>query len=66
MTLMQILTQRFHSCAVCLCYSSSFCAIFPNGRFLLDVDRGSLSLPVCCKSLQYQRQDEGFTWIFMG
>ena len=43
-----------------------FCAIFPNGRFLLDVDGGSLFLPVCCKSLQYQRQDEGFTWIFMG
>ena len=55
MTLMQILTQRFHSCAVRLCYSSSFCAIFPNGRFLLDVDRGSLSLPVCCKSLQHRR-----------
>ena len=32
--------------------SSSPDSIFPYGGFLLDVNRGNLSLLVCCQSLQ--------------
>ena len=35
-----------------LCNSSSPDSIFPYGGFLLDVNRGNLSLLVCCQSLQ--------------
>ena len=38
-------------CAGCVCHSSSYYAVFSDGRFLLDAGRGNLSLPVCCKSL---------------
>ena len=35
----------------CLCYNSSSDAVFLDGRFLLDADRGNLSLPLRCESL---------------
>ena len=37
----------------CLCYSSSSDAVFLDGRFLLDADRGNLSLPLRRESLQH-------------
>ena len=37
----------------CLCYSSSSDAVFLDGRFLLDADRGNLSLLLRCESLQH-------------
>ena len=37
----------------CLCYSSSSDAVFLDGRFLLDTDRGNLSLPLRRESLQH-------------
>ena len=37
----------------CLCYSSSSDAVFLDGRFLLDADRGNLFLLLPCKSLQH-------------
>ena len=47
----KILLFSLRICAGCLCHSSSFYAVFSDGRFLLDAGRGNLSLPVCCKSL---------------
>ena len=41
----------------CLCYSSSSDAVFLDGCFLLDADRGNLSLPLRRESLQHQHQD---------
>ena len=35
----------------CLCYNSGSNAVFLDGRFLLDADRGNLSLPLRCESL---------------
>ena len=37
----------------CLCYNSSSDAVFLDGRFLLDADRGNLSLLLRCESLQH-------------
>ena len=36
-----------------LCYNSSSDAVFLDGRFLLDADRGNLSLLLRCESLQH-------------
>ena len=41
----------FFSLAGSLCPSSSFHAVFPDGRFLLDAGGGNLFLSVCCESL---------------
>ncbi|XP_066022935.1 uncharacterized protein [Pocillopora verrucosa] len=35
----------------CPCYNSGSNAVFLDGRFLLDADRGNLSLPLRCESL---------------
>ena len=37
----------------CLCYNSSSDAVFLDGCFLLDADRGNLSLLLRCESLQH-------------
>ena len=50
----------------CLCYNSSSDAVFLDGCFLLDADRGNLSLLLCCKSLQHQHQDEHVSRHLMG
>ena len=47
----KILLFSLRICAGCVCHSSSYYAVFSDGRFLLDAGRGNLSLPVCCKSL---------------
>ena len=36
-----------------LCYNSSSDALFLDGRFLLDANRGNISLPLRCESLQH-------------
>ena len=50
----------------CLCYNSSSDAVFLHGRFLLDADRGNLSLLLCCESLQHQHQDAHVSRHLMG
>ena len=47
----KILLFSLRICAGCVCHSSSYYAVFSDGRFLLDAGRGNLSLSVCCKSL---------------
>ena len=50
----------------CLCYNSSSDAVFLDGRFLLDADRGNISLPFRCESLQHQQQDVHVSRHLMG
>ena len=50
----------------CLCYNSSSDAVFLDGRFLLDFDRGNISLPFRCESLQHQQQDVHVSRHLMG
>ena len=40
-----------------LCYNSSSDAVFLDGRFLLDADRGNFSLLLRCESLQHTHLD---------
>ena len=47
----KILVFSLRICAGSVCHSSSYYAVFSDGRFLLDARRGNLSLSVCCKSL---------------
>ena len=54
------------SLADCLCRSSSSDAVFPNGCFLLDADRGNLPLSACCESLQHHRKDTHVSRHLMG
>ena len=50
----------------CLCFTSSSDAVFLDGRFLLDADRGNLSLLLRCESLQHQHQDVHVSRHLMG
>ena len=47
----KILVFSLRICAGSVCHSSSYYAVFSDGRFLLDARRGNLSLSICCKSL---------------